>query len=126
MARRVPTVALAMCGVSTTFGTVSSAGGLTIHHVLRGGAAEKAGFATGDEWLAVQAAGGKATGPWRMQSLDDLMLYAGNAKKVLATISRDKLLLTLSLTLPKASQAVRLAGADVPTLNRWLDAPATP
>ena len=105
---------------------VKDAGGLTIHQVLRGGAAEKAGFATGDEWLAVQAAGGKATGPWRMQSLDDLMLYAGNAKKVLATISRDKLLLTLSLTLPKASQAVRLAGADAPTLNRWLDAPATP
>jgi predicted metalloprotease with PDZ domain len=100
---------------------VKESGGLTIHQVLRGGAAEKAGFAHGDEWLAVQAEGARSTGAWRMHSLDDLMLYAGNAKKITATVARDKRLLTLSLTLPKASQALRLAAADATLLNRWLE-----
>ena len=104
---------------------VKESGGLTIHQVLRGGAAEKAGFAHGDEWLAVQAEGPKSTGAWRMQSLDDLMLYAGNARKVTATVARDKRLLNLTLTLPKASQAVRLASADAALVNRWLE-PAAP
>ena len=103
---------------------VKESGALTIHQVLRGGAAEKAGFAHGDEWLAVQAEGPKSSGAWRMHSLDDLMLYAGDAKKVTATVARDKRLLTLSLTLPPASQSVRLAIADPGLLNRWL-APAT-
>ncbi len=99
---------------------VKESGGLTIHQVLRGSAAEQAGFAHGDEWLAVQAKGAKSTGAWRLQSLDELMLYAGNAKKVTATVARDKRLLSLTLTLPKASQAVRLAVADAALLNRWL------
>ena len=100
---------------------VKESGGLMIHQVLRGGAAEKAGFASGDEWLAVQAAGSKTSGAWRMQNLDDLMLYAGNAKKVIATVARDRRLLTLSLTLPKASQAVRLSTGDAALVNRWLE-----
>jgi predicted metalloprotease with PDZ domain len=104
---------------------VKESGGLTIHQVLRGGAAEKAGFAHGDEWLAVQAEGAKSTGAWRMQTLDDLMLYAGNAKKVSATVARDKRLLTLSLSLPKASHAVRLGCADATLINRWLEPAAT-
>jgi predicted metalloprotease with PDZ domain len=99
---------------------VKDAGSLSIHQVLRGGVAEQAGFASGDEWLAVQAAGSKASGPWRMQSLDDLMLYAGNAKKVLVTVARDKRLLTLPLTLPKPTYAVRLTTADSTLLERWL------
>ena len=101
---------------------VKESGGLTIHQALRGGAAEKAGFASGDEWLAVQAVGTKASGPWRMQTLDDLMLYAGNAKKVVATVARDKRLLTLTLKLPPASQAVRLTVADTAAVDRWLAA----
>jgi predicted metalloprotease with PDZ domain len=103
---------------------VKEAGGLTIHQVLRGGVAEKAGFASGDEWLAVQATGAKAGGPWRMQTLDDLTLYAGNAKKVIATVARDKRLLSLTLALPKPSTAVRLAVADVAAVERWLTGPA--
>ena len=99
---------------------VKDSGGLVIHQVLRGGVAEKAGFASGDEWLAVQAAGAKAVGPWRMQTLDDLTLYAGNAKKVIATVARDKRLLTLTLAMPKPSTAVRLAVADVAAVERWL------
>jgi predicted metalloprotease with PDZ domain len=104
---------------------VKESGGLMIHQVLRGGVAEKAGFASGDEWLAVQADGSKTSGAWRMQGLDDLMLYAGNAKKVIATVARDRRLLTLSLTLPKASQAVRLATTDATLVNRWLEPAAT-
>ncbi|NVO05813.1 MAG: M61 family metallopeptidase [Rhodoferax sp.] len=103
---------------------VKDSGGLGIHQVLRGGMAEKAGFASGDEWLAVQADTAKASGPWRMQTLDDLTLYCGNAKKVRATVARDKRLLTLSLTLPPPSQALRLAVADAAAVERWLSGAA--
>jgi predicted metalloprotease with PDZ domain len=99
---------------------VKESGGVTIQQVLRGGVAEKAGFAAGDEWLAVQADASKATGPWRMQSLDDLTLYCGNAKKVLATVARDKQLLTLPLAMPAATTAVRLSQRDAEAVNRWL------
>jgi predicted metalloprotease with PDZ domain len=101
---------------------VKEAGGLLIQQVLRGGVAEKAGFASGDEWLAVQASGTTASGPWRMLVLDDLMLYCGNAKKVLATIARDKQIITLSLTMPKPSQAARLSIRDAARLEQWLEA----
>jgi len=103
---------------------VKESNGVQIHQVLRGGVAEKAGFASGDEWLAVQAASAKASGPWRMQNLDDLMLYCGNAKKVTATIARDKQLINLTLAMPKASQAVRLSVRDAAAVNRWLEATA--
>ncbi|MDT7519454.1 peptidase M61 [Rhodoferax sp. TBRC 17660] len=96
---------------------VKESGGLFIQQVLRGGAAEKAGFAAGDEWLAVQTEGM----PWRMQALDDLMLYAGKAKKVTALVSRDKRLMQLTLTLPAPTQAVRLSVRDTAAANRWLD-----
>jgi predicted metalloprotease with PDZ domain len=105
---------------------VKESNGLSIHQVLRGGVAEAAGFASGDEWLAVQAAGTKATGPWRMQVLDDLTLYCGNAKKVIATVARDKQLLTLALTLPKPSTAWRLSVSDATIANRWFEGTAAP
>ena len=100
---------------------VKESNGLTIHQVLRGGVAEAAGFASGDEWLAVQAVGAKATGPWRMQTLDDLTLYCGNAKKVSATVARDKRLLTLMLTMPKPSTALRVSVSDAAIAKRWLE-----
>jgi predicted metalloprotease with PDZ domain len=96
---------------------VKESGGLFIQQVLRGGAAEKAGFAAGDEWLAVQTEGE----PWRMQALDDLTLYTGKAKKVTALVSRDKRLMNLQLTLPAASQAVRLSVRDAAATNKWLE-----
>jgi predicted metalloprotease with PDZ domain len=105
---------------------VKESNGLSIHQVLRGGVAEAAGFASGDEWLAVQAVGTKASGPWRMQTLDDLTLYCGNAKKVIATVARDKRLLTLTLTLPKPSVAMRLSVSDAIATNRWLEGVANP
>jgi predicted metalloprotease with PDZ domain len=99
---------------------VKEAGGVHIQQVLRGGVAEKAGFAAGDEWLAVQASGLKASGPWRMQALDDLTLYCGNAKKVMAIVARDKRLLTLALNLPKPSLAARLSVRDPQAVDDWL------
>jgi predicted metalloprotease with PDZ domain len=96
---------------------VKESGGLFIQQVLRGGVAEKAGFAAGDEWIAVEA----ETGPWRMQALDDLNLYTGKAKKIRATVARDKRLMTLTLTMPKPSQAVRLSVRDASAANKWLD-----
>ena len=97
---------------------VKENGGLFIQQVLRDSAAEKAGFAAGDEWIAVQSDGE----PWRMQALDDLMLYTGKAKKVSALVARDKRLLTLTLKLPSATQATRLSVRDANSLNAWLDA----
>ncbi len=99
---------------------VKEGDGLFIHQVLRGGVAEKAGFASGDEWLAVQPTGRDAHGAWRLQTLDDFTLYAGNAKKVTAIVSRDKRVLSLTLTLPKASQAVRLAVRNAALVDAWL------
>jgi predicted metalloprotease with PDZ domain len=98
---------------------VKESGGLFIHQVLRSGAAEKAGFAAGDEWIAVQTAGDSTL--WRMQTLDDLTLYTGKAKKLTALVARDKQLITLSLTLPAATQAVRLSVRDAAAVNRWLE-----
>ncbi len=100
---------------------VKESGGLFVQQVLRGGAAEKAGFAAGDEWIAVSTASGLNQHPWRMQSLDDLTLYTGKVKKLNALIARDKRLMTLPLTLPAATQAVRLAAKDASAVNLWLD-----
>jgi predicted metalloprotease with PDZ domain len=97
---------------------VKDSGGLFVQQVLRGGAAEKAGFAAGDEWLAVQADGDTH---WRMQALDDLNLYTAKSKKLVATMARDKRLMALTLTLPAPTQAVRLSIRDSAAVNQWLD-----
>jgi len=100
---------------------VKENGGLFIHQVLRGGPAEKAGFASGDEWLAVQPQGTDAHGAWRLNTLDEFTLYAGNARKVTAIIARDKCLQRLELTLPKPSQgAVRLSVRETSKAEAWL------
>ena len=101
---------------------LKESGGLTVTQVLRGGAAEQAGFAAGDEWLAVQPGGAaaKATAPWRVHTQDDLTLYCGAAKQWVATVARDKRLLQLSLKRPKTSFAARLSVRDSAAANRWL------
>jgi len=100
---------------------VKENGGLFIHQVLRGGVAEKAGFASGDEWIAVQPKGQDAHGAWRLNTLDDFTLYAGNARKITALIARDKCLQRLELTLPKPSRdAVRLSVREAATVDGWL------
>ena len=100
---------------------VKEGGGLFITHVLRGSAAETAGFASGDEWIAVADAKGTSA-PWRLQTLDDLQLYSGKAKKLTAWMARDKRLLQLPLVLPAASTAWRLNAGDLGRVNAWLDA----
>ena len=123
---------------------VTESQGLQIKTVLRGGVAEQAGFAAGDEWLgleplprsrpksqasaSVQAAA--ASQGWRMSRLDDLLLYAGPAKKVVALVSRDKRLLRLELSLPPPMTTWRLALQDAARMDQWLapqpfDGPAT-
>ena len=95
--------------------------GIQIKTVLRGSAAERAGFAAGDEWLGVELGSGKKTSQWRLQKLDDLLLYAGHQTRVRALVARDQRLLALSLSIPKAQPVWRLGVGDVPKLRRWLE-----
>jgi predicted metalloprotease with PDZ domain len=92
-----------------------------IKTVLNGSAAHHAGFAPGDEWLGV-ALTGKKPSAWRLQKLDDVLLYAGPAKKVTAFISRDRQLLQLPLTLPSAQahSTWRLSIENTERVKRWL------
>ena len=96
---------------------VTESQGVVVKTVLRGGAAERAGFAPGDEWLGIEAA---KTG-WRMNKLDDLLLYAGHKNKLQALVARDKRLLRLPLTLPTAVTTWRLAIQDTTRVNQWLN-----
>jgi predicted metalloprotease with PDZ domain len=92
-----------------------------IKTVLHGGAAHKAGFATGDEWLGIEV-NGKAPSAWRIKKLDDLPLYAGAAKKVTALVSRDRQLLRLNLALPspQTNSTWRLVLDNPKLVSRWL------
>jgi len=71
-------------------------GSVKIKMVLRGGAAEAAGMAAGDEWLAVD--------DWRISKLEDLDWLATQPLKVTALVSRDKRLLRLKLRMPSPDQ----------------------
>ena len=102
---------------------VSESAGVHIKVVLRGGAAEQAGFASNDEWLGVEVGSGKAATQWRMNRLDDLLLYAGTATTVGVLVARDKRLLKLTLHLPPAVTTWRLAVRDAQRLSAWLGQP---
>lgn len=95
---------------------------IQIKTVLRGGAAEQAGLAAGDEWLGVEVGSGKALSGWRLAKLDDLPLYAGAYTKVQALVARDKRLLKLTLNLPRAVTTWRLAVRDKQRAEAWLAA----
>jgi predicted metalloprotease with PDZ domain len=101
---------------------VSEDGSLQIKTVLRGGAAERAGFAAGDEWLGLEVGAGRNAQSWRITRLDELPLYAGQHTKVKALVARDKRLVQLSLTLPKAVTTWRLVVRDAQGVGRWLAA----
>jgi len=102
--------------------------GVHIKTVLRGGAAEQAGFSAGDEWLGVEVAAPKSAARtrqapdagWRMGRLDDLLLYAGDAQQVTALVSRDKRLMRLALTLPPPLTTWRLGVRNEARVNDWL------
>jgi len=94
---------------------VNEAQGIVLKNVLRGGAAEQAGFAANDEWLAVEVAGTA----WRLGKLDDLLLYAGNHRKVTAIVARDRRLLRLELAIPGAVTTWRLVLRDPARAQTW-------
>jgi predicted metalloprotease with PDZ domain len=95
---------------------------IQVKTVLRGGAAEQAGFAAGDEWLGVEVGSGKACSSWRLTRLDDLPLYAGTHSKVRALVARDRRLLQLPLTLPRGVTTWRLSAGDAARVAAWLAA----
>ena len=99
---------------------VSETNGIQIKTVLRGGAAERAGLAAGDEWLGIEVGTRAAATGWRMSKLDELLLYAGPARKVTVIAARDKRLLRLALSLPPAVTTWRLALRDAALVKPWL------
>ncbi len=102
---------------------VSESGSLTVKNVLRGGAAEAAGLAAGDEWLGVEFAPPKRGAPaesWRVTRLDDVAQLRGQRSKLTALVSRDRRLLRCPLDWPAEAHTVRLTVGDVGLLARWL------
>ena len=98
---------------------VAEANGIVVKAVLRGGAAEQAGFCANDEWLGVEVGGTQ----WRLHKLDELTLVAGPERQMWAWVARDKRMLRLPLTLPQDVRTWRLAVRDAAVLGAWL-APA--
>jgi predicted metalloprotease with PDZ domain len=94
---------------------VTETQGVVLKNVLRGGCAEQAGLAANDEWVGVEVAGQG----WRMGKLDDLMLYAGNHRKVTAIVARDRRLLRLELAIPSAVTTWRLVLRDPARAQTW-------
>jgi predicted metalloprotease with PDZ domain len=107
---------------------VQETGGIQIKTVLRGGAAERAGFAAGDEWLGLETpVTGKARKSaqpphlgWRLGKLDELPFYGGSNKKITALVARDKRLLRLELTMPPDATTWRLLAKDAALVKKWL------
>jgi predicted metalloprotease with PDZ domain len=97
---------------------VTEANGITLKNVLRGGPAEQAGLASGDEWLAVECAPGEI---WRITKLDDIAPLLGARPHLHALVSRDRRVLRLPLAWPQAGDAapgqtvVKLTHGSAPT-----------
>jgi predicted metalloprotease with PDZ domain len=93
-----------------------SSGNLIVKTVLRGGLAEQAGIAAGDEWLAVE--------DWRIHKLEDLLHLVGSLPRITVTLSRDKRVLRLPLAMPapegEPSSSFMLRSAKDELLNAWL------
>jgi predicted metalloprotease with PDZ domain len=100
--------------------STETGGQVQIKTVLRGGAAEQAGIAANDEWLGVEV----ADQAWRITKLDDLLLYAGNHRKLTAIVARDRRLMRLDLSLPAAATTWRLVLRDEARAQPWLSANA--
>ena len=94
---------------------VSESQGIVLKNVLRGGAAEQAGFAANDEWVGVEVTGAA----WRLGKLDDLLLYAGTQRKVTALVARDRRLLRLDLAIPAGVTTWRLVLRDAARGQSW-------
>ncbi len=97
----------------------SDKNGIRVQGVLRGGLAERAGMAAGDEWLGLEVQGQG----WRLQQLADVALYAGNATQVTAVVGRGDRLLRLALELPAADAATTVGHwkiTDATRATQWL------
>ena len=99
---------------------VKESNGLTVQQVLRGSPAEKAGFAAGDEWLAVRSSASKTGDFWRLQTLDELKLYCGEARSLEVIVARDRRMHTLHLRLLPSRSTVRLTVRDTVLVSQWL------
>jgi hypothetical protein len=104
---------------------VSEDHSVQIKQVLADSAAQRAGFSPGDEWFGMEV--GTPSKPashsaWRIKKLDDVLLYAGRATQLTALVSRDRQLLRLPLSLPKAKDHAtwRLAIQDGHKAAAWL------
>ena len=71
--------------------------GVRATHVLRGGAAERAGISAGDELLAVAG--------WRLRRLDDALRVLKPAVAAPLLVARDQRVLSLDLVLPAEAPA---------------------
>jgi predicted metalloprotease with PDZ domain len=104
--REAPTLAQRL-GARTSDGP----GGPTVQAVMRGGVAERAGLAAGDELLALDG--------WRLGKIDDLTLYGAfdtpvdpaGTRALPLLVSRDRRVLALELPVGAAS-AVSAAGVE--------------
>ncbi|MGE0096791.1 MAG: M61 family metallopeptidase [Hydrogenophaga sp.] len=102
-----------------------SHGSVVLKNVLRGGAAEAAGMAPGDEWLAIElpaARRGAIPEAWRIHKLDDVAELRGHRSSLIALVARDRRVLRCALGWPTESQTVRLAVGDAARLAPWLQA----
>ncbi len=97
-------------------------GSVQVKVVLRGGAAEAAGFAAHDEWIGIElpVRKGQPVQAWRLTKIDDLALYLGPLKKMTAIVARDRRLLRLPLTLPTGVTTWRLFAKDAASTTKWL------
>ena len=101
---------------------VTQDGGLRIKTVLRGGLAEQAGFAAGDDWLGVElpASGGQEAPAWRLRTLDDLPCLAGPHTTLTALVGRGARLQRLPLRYLREATNWRLTVSDRTQLVDWL------
>lgn len=98
---------------------VSETNGLRISHVQRASAAEAAGLASGDEWLAV-AVNGQT---WRVNKLADVLTWIPASGEMHALVNRDGQVLTLALQWPQQSavKLVKLCVGDEALAQTWLN-----
>ncbi|MDO8904192.1 M61 family metallopeptidase [Hydrogenophaga sp.] len=102
---------------------VTEKDGVALKTVLRGGAAEAAGMAAGDEWLGVEFAPdrrGESAESWRVHKLDEVAWLRGQREQLTALIARDKRLLRCNLTWPADTHTVRLQVGDATKLRPWM------
>jgi predicted metalloprotease with PDZ domain len=103
---------------------VSESHGVVLKNVLRGGAAEAAGMAAGDEWLAIEfepASPEESPESWRVTRLEEVNILRGQRTRLTAIVVRDKRLLRCALQWPDAIQAIKLGPADTTKLAAWLN-----